>query len=85
MDGYPWYFARKRERIQLLGISERSIGLLDFYESMSTISKVNAALQQSLEELIHVHTPENGLAVSSLERVLIVEARGKLKILRNIT
>lgn len=45
MDGYPWYFARKRDRIQLPGISDRPLGLLDFYESMSTLSKVNAALE----------------------------------------
>jgi hypothetical protein len=27
--------------------------------------------------------PENGLAVSSIERAMIIEARGRLKVVRN--
>ena len=48
------------------------------------MSKINAALVQAMEELNEVHTPENGLARSCLEKALILEARTKLKLLRKV-
>jgi len=44
LDGYPWFFSKNDSRVELKGISDRTIGILDFYESLSCISKVNASL-----------------------------------------
>lgn len=56
----------------------RSISL----ESLSTMSRLEAGIQQALAELIKAHRPENGFAVSALERALIIEARARLKLLK---
>jgi len=56
--------------------------LFDFYESLGIFPKVNAALHQSLEELINVNKPENGMATSALELELYSEARLVLRKIR---
>jgi hypothetical protein len=84
MDGNAWILERDPlNKYNLFGDSATRVGIFDFLESISTLSKIEAALQQSLSELINVHTPENGLAVSSLERAMLIEARGRLKIVKS--
>ena len=61
MDGYPWFFSSPDARVKLFK-GDRKIGLFDFYESLSCLSKINGALSQTLSELAKLHTPENGLA-----------------------
>jgi len=60
------------------------VGLLDFYESLSIFPKVNAALHQTFDELVHVNKPENGLATSALEMELYKEARLIIKQIRHV-
>jgi len=43
------------------------IGICDFYESLCSITRINAAVVQGFRELSYVHTPENGMASSSME------------------
>jgi hypothetical protein len=84
MDGNAWLLERDPlNQYNLFGESSHRVGVFDFLESISTLSKVEAALQQGLSELISVHMPENGLAVSSIERAMLIEARGRLKVVRN--
>jgi hypothetical protein len=84
MDGNPWLLERDPlNQYNLFGESSHRVGVFDFLDSISTLSKVEAALQQGLSELISVHMPENGLAVSSIERAMLIEARGRLKVVRN--
>ena len=84
MDGNPWLLERDPlNQYNLFGESSHRVGVFDFLDSISTLSKVEAALQQGLSELISVHMPENGLAVSSIERAMLIEARGRLKVFRN--
>jgi hypothetical protein len=57
--------------------------LTDFYDSLCAVTRVHAACVQGFGELTQVHRPENGLASSSLERAMLAEARGRLRVLRN--
>ena len=53
VDGYAWYLERNPlSQLDLFGGSSHRIGTLDFYESICTLSKVEAGIQQTLEELI---------------------------------
>jgi|APCry1669189241_1035207.scaffolds.fasta_scaffold412045_1 hypothetical protein len=84
MDGNAWLLEHDPlNQYNLFGESSHRVGVFDFLESISTLSKVEAAMQQGLSELISVHMPENGLAVSSIERAMLIEARGRLKVVRN--
>ena len=56
--------------------------MTDFYESLCAITRVQAACEQAFAELESVHRPEHGLAASCLERSLLLEARGRLKVIR---
>lgn len=68
MYGYPWFFIATNNTKVNNGTGGT---VVDFYESLSSITLINASLIQTLAELIKVHTAENGLAVSCLERALI--------------
>lgn len=83
MEGYPAYFSEMKEAGSNLGLHTSSVGLLDFYESLSIYPRINAALYQTFEELINVNKPENGLATSALEMELYKEARLIIKQLRH--
>ena len=56
--------------------------MTDFYESLCAITRVHAASEQAFAELESLHRPEHGLASSCLERALLLEARGRLKVIR---
>lgn len=43
------------------------IGILDFYESLSIIVKITAAMKGANKELQDVHRPDNGLSATCLE------------------
>lgn len=43
------------------------IGMLDFYESLTVIVKVAAALKLAFNEIYEIHRPDNGLTSSCLE------------------
>jgi hypothetical protein len=58
------------------------MGPTDFYESLSVITRINAALVQASEELHSTFKPENGQFSASLDRALINSACGLLKQLR---
>lgn len=83
MEGFPCYFSEFKEAGAKLGLHTDSVGLIDFYESLAIFPRVNAALYQTLDELLHVNKPENGLAVSALEMELFKEARLLIKQLRH--
>lgn len=61
-----------------MGLRVGQIGTLDFFESLTIVPKINAALYQAFEELQDALKPENGLAMSLLELCLMREARLKL-------
>jgi len=50
-----------------MGLHTNQVGLLDFYESLTIMPKVNASLYQSFAQLKESLKPENGLAESLLE------------------
>lgn len=82
IEGYPWFFSRSIEAGEQLGLQNQPTGLTDFYESLCAITRVHAASEQAFAELESVHRPEHGLASSCLERSLLLEARGRLKVIR---
>lgn len=49
--------------------------MLDFYESLSIVPKINAAIFQAFESLEDSLKPENGLAASILELCMLREVR----------
>jgi hypothetical protein len=73
LEGYPNPFSQNKEFGSTLGLHNDS--LLDFYESLSILPKVSAALYQAFMELIQVNKPETGLAISALEMELFKEGR----------
>jgi len=82
LEGYPSYFSDVKEPGTKLGLHTESVGLFDFYDSLSIVPKINAALFQTFAELVNVNKPENGLAVSALESELYKEARVVVKRMR---
>jgi hypothetical protein len=79
-DGYPWLLEKDPfNQYCLFGTQSMRVGILDFFDSLATFSRVEASIQQSLYELIKVHMPENGMAISALERALVLEARARIK------
>ena len=58
--------AKKNNTLAFTKDSE-SIGMLDFYESLSVIVKIVAAMKGAFDEIYEVHRPDNGLTSSSLE------------------
>jgi hypothetical protein len=58
------------------------VGALDFYESLGCLTLVHSSLEQSFEEMLKLHPPENGMAESCLENALVISAHAKLKVLR---
>ena len=57
-----------------MGLHSDEVGLLDFYESLTIIPKVNASLFQAFAELKDALKPENCLAESLLELFMLQEA-----------
>ena len=82
IEGYPWFFTGLERSGSSVGQQTGGAGLTDFLESLCAITRVHAACEQAFAELSHVHRPENGLASSCLERAMLREARGRLKVLR---
>ena len=58
------------------------MGLTDFYDSLSVVTRLNAALLQASEELHFAFRPENGQYAASMDRAIMMEARGILTNLR---
>jgi len=75
VEGYPWFMSQVKDEGAKLGLHTEKIGLTDFFESLSIVPKLNAALFQAFEELSVASKPETGLAVSCLELELVLEAR----------
>lgn len=59
------------------------MGLTDFYESLCAVTRVHAACEQASGELSYIFRPENGMAASCLDRAMLQEARGLLRVLRS--
>jgi hypothetical protein len=78
MEGYPTYFIGEKYLGSTMGLHCDQIGLLDFYESLTIVPKINACLYQAFEQTVDALKPENGLATSILELCLLKEARLKL-------
>ena len=51
MEGYPTYFTGEKFKGAILGLHTDNIGLLDFYESLTIVPKINASLFQAFEGL----------------------------------
>lgn len=62
----------------------RTVGMLDFYEGMSVVTKIYAAIKNALKELESVHRPESGFASSNVESALIAASRMKFKWLKGL-
>ena len=82
IEGYPWFLTPTDRGGTTAGLQTGGAGLTDFLESLCAITRIHAACEGAFAELSHVHRPENGLASSCLERAMLREARGRLKILR---
>jgi hypothetical protein len=82
LEGYPAFFSNVKEQGAKLGLHTEKVGLFDFYDSLSIVPKINAALFQAFVELVKVNKPENGLAFSVLEQELYKEARLIVKNMR---
>ena len=75
LEGYPSYFTGEKFQGATLGLHMDQVGLLDFFESLTIVPKINASLFQAYEALSDALKPENGLACSVLETGLVQGAR----------
>ena len=74
-EGYPIFFTdteiSKNNKVTLVpGTS--SIGMLEIYESLGSVTKIGACIHHAVEELYEVHQPDNGL-LSSMQNLVTVE------------
>lgn len=69
-EGYPQLLAQNATVQNSFKFTPQStaIGVLDFYESLSVMPKVIAAIQGAVQECIDCHKPDNGLLTTLLER-----------------
>lgn len=58
------------------------IGMLDFYDSLTVIVKIIAAMKGTFEELYDVHRPDNGLTTAALELSCYRYLHGELKYIK---
>lgn len=58
------------------------IGMLDFYDSLSIMVKIVAAIKGSVVELNDTHHPDNGLTSSALELATLRFIQAELKIIK---
>lgn len=69
-EGYPIFMydmaAKQNNTVAFTKNSER-IGILDFYESLTIMVKIIAAMKGAYSELNEVHRPDNGLTATALE------------------
>ena len=74
-EGYPIFIyntaIKEQNKVQVNPESSRSIGILDFYESLSNLPKIVSALQNCLAELNGVHKPDNGYMSAALDVVAL--------------
>jgi len=75
VEGYPVKFRREDRGPKKMGLHTNDAGLTDFFDSMTYLSKFNAALCQSFSELEKESLPENGFAVSCLELCMYRKAK----------
>jgi len=73
--------AKQNNTLLFTRASER-IGMLDFYESLTALVKVAAAIGTAYSEIHEVHRPDNGLTASCLELATLQHIQGELKALK---
>lgn len=60
----------------------QKIGMLDFYESLTVLVKVIAAMKGACNELSEVHKPDNGLTLTALDIQTYRYIHAELKIIK---
>jgi hypothetical protein len=81
-EGYPVFVydtAIKTHNKVRLTQESKEIGILDFYESLSIMPKVVAAIQTSCQELQNVHNPDNGFMQAATDVVTLSFLLAELK------
>ena len=69
-EGYPIFMydmAAKQNNTLAFTKQSKKIGILDFYDSLTIIVKIVAAMKGAVAELQEVHKPDNGLTTTALE------------------
>jgi hypothetical protein len=84
VEGFPRPFA-KIPLLQPQGQHIPECGVQDFFDSLSMVTRFNAAIVQSLDELERETFPENGFAATCLEVCFLKKARMTLKQQRSFT
>ena len=74
-EGNPFHF-NERQLVKF-GNSSRSVGLLDFYEGLSTIHWLHSVIECALEEMVDIHKPENWMRVTALHLAVIKAAHAE--------
>ena len=58
------------------------MGATDFFDSLCVVTRLHAAIEQASKELHFTFRPENGQYSASMDRAMLIEARGILTNLR---
>jgi hypothetical protein len=84
-EGYPVFMydmSAKLNNTVIYTLHSTRIGILDFYESLSIMVKIVAAIRGAVDELNDAHRPDNGLTSSSLELATLRYIHAELKIVK---
>ena len=82
-EGYPWFLQKINTESSSVGLHTEGQGMYDFFESLCSLTRINAACEQAIQELITIHRPENGMAASALEVAMLKEACGCMRVVRS--
>ena len=77
-EGYPCFMndmEGKEHNTMKLSRNSQSVGILDFYESLSIISKFWVVMRTGFRELMDTHKPESGLMAGLLEVSFVKNAQ----------
>ena len=84
-EGYPVFMydmSSKQNNTMSYTRHSQKIGMLDFYESLTVLVKVIAAMKGACNELSEVHKPDNGLTLTALDIQTYRYIHAELKIIK---
>lgn len=85
-EGYPVFYSptevRKENMVQVAPGCNK-IGILEIYESLTSVVKVSAACYHAVKEILDCHEPDNGLVASMYELVTLEFMLAELKAVKS--
>ena len=85
-EGYPIFLyetaVKEQNKVKLVHTGKK-VGILDFYDSLSILPRIVAALTHSCNEIRDVHQPDNGFMSAAMDLVSLQFIQAELVALRS--